>query len=207
MPRVCITVPGNNAQPYRFSLERKIVRLGRAADNDIVVDCPSVSSHHCEMRRVEGGYILADAGSTNGISLDDEPMEIIDLDNGMEIKVGDSDLDFELTPEERAELASEDHVPQQRRKLPSAPAEKTADKAPVEADEPRAAPSRPPAAPPLASSQQASGGINFLISMCFLVLAGLAFYLGLSTKHRAETGRSLWQDLSGSGAPAEETVE
>ena len=58
MPRVCINVTGKNSQPYRFSLDRKIVRLGRAADNDIIIDCPSVSSHHCEMRRVGGGYVF-----------------------------------------------------------------------------------------------------------------------------------------------------
>ncbi|NIP98269.1 MAG: FHA domain-containing protein, partial [Akkermansiaceae bacterium] len=119
MPRVCITVHGKNAQPYRFSLERKVVRLGRASDNDIVINCPSVSSHHCEMRRVEGGYILKDSSSTNGIKLDGDKMEIIDLDNGQEILVGDAALDFTLSGEELDDLSKEERVPQQRARLPA----------------------------------------------------------------------------------------
>ena len=118
MPRVCINVTGKNSQPYRFSLDRKIVRLGRAADNDIIIDCPSVSSHHSEMRRVEGGYILQDLDSTNGIKVDGSRMEVIDLENDMEITVGDAEMEFELTDEERDTLGDEDHAPQGKPKLP-----------------------------------------------------------------------------------------
>ncbi|MEM7316173.1 MAG: FHA domain-containing protein, partial [Planctomycetota bacterium] len=95
-------------------VERKVVRLGRASDNDIVIDCPSVSSHHCEMRRIEGGYILKDTESTNGIKLEGDRMTIIDLENGQEVEVGDANLDFELTKDELSELKKEDHKPQQQ---------------------------------------------------------------------------------------------
>lgn len=118
MPRVCITVPGKNSQPYRFSLDRKIVRLGRAADNDIIIDCPSVSSHHCEMRRVEGGYILQDLDSTNGIKADGCRMEVLDLENDVDVSIGDADLDFELTDDERADLKKEPHKSHGKVKLP-----------------------------------------------------------------------------------------
>ena len=92
--------------------------MGRSTDNDIVIDCPSVSSHHCEMKRIEGGYILEDKDSTNGIKLDDERMEIIDLENDLDILVGDAALEFELTDKEKDALAEEDHVPKQRAPLP-----------------------------------------------------------------------------------------
>ncbi|MDA1006649.1 MAG: FHA domain-containing protein, partial [Verrucomicrobia bacterium] len=118
MPRVCITVPGKNSQPYRFSLDRKIVRLGRAADNDIIIDCPSVSSHHCEMRRVEGGYILQDLDSTNGIKADGSRMEVLDLENDVDVSIGDADLDFELTDDERTDLKKEPHKSHGKVKLP-----------------------------------------------------------------------------------------
>ncbi|MDB4740539.1 FHA domain-containing protein, partial [Akkermansiaceae bacterium] len=64
MPRVSITIPGKNSQPYRFKLDRNKVTIGRSADNDIVIDDTSVSSTHCTMDRVDGGYILRDKNST-----------------------------------------------------------------------------------------------------------------------------------------------
>jgi predicted component of type VI protein secretion system len=211
MPRVCITVPGKNAQPYRFSLERKTVRLGRAADNDIIIDCPSVSSRHCEMLRVEGGYILKDLDSTNGIKLDDDRMEVIDLDNGLRVTVGDAGLDFELNEEERKALRAEDHQPQQKAKLPPVSSREEPEELIDGPDDGRGAapgrqrpaPSRSPVAPPLASAQQMGGGVNFLITVSFLALAALAFWAGLSTKHKTETGGSLWSEVFGSGSAEE----
>ena len=222
MPRVCITVTGKNSQPYRFSLERKIVRLGRAADNDIIIDCPSVSSHHCEMRRVSGGYILQDLDSTNGIKIDGARMEVIDLENDMEVTVGDADLDFELTSEELAELGDEDHSSHNKPKLPpvapgddedgEAPAgEKDDDgtsgdrdeEPPKKARKKKKAPARKEE--PVAAAQP-SGGLNFLISLVFIALAIAVFYFGMSTKHNHTDnwpGRSLWHDLRGQAQPEE----
>ncbi len=46
------------------------LRLGRAADNDVVVDDQQVSRHHAEIRRDEdGGYTLIDLGSANGTDI------------------------------------------------------------------------------------------------------------------------------------------
>ena len=199
MPRVCITVNGKNSQPYRFTLERKIVRLGRSSDNDIVVDDTSVSSHHCEMRRVDGGYILQDLDSTNGIKLDSDRMEIIDLRNGQEISVGDAALDFELTPEETESLSQEKHRPQQRRKLPAAkkadPEKETTPKeksATPESTEParktppatrRPVPAQPRTVASATSKPAPSAAVSFGSTLVFLVLAALSFYLGLASKH------------------------
>jgi len=88
MPRVSITIPDKNPQPYRFNLDHKKVTIGRSKDSDIIIDEPSVSGLHATMERVDGGYILRDRGSTNGITLDDELMQIIDLRNGDDVKVG-----------------------------------------------------------------------------------------------------------------------
>lgn len=212
MPRVCITVTGKNSQPYRFSLERKIVRLGRAADNDIIIDCPSVSSHHCEMRRVGGGYILQDLDSTNGIKVDGERMEVIDLENDIEVTVGDADLDFELTSEELSELGDEDHASHSKRKLP--PIDSGDDEQPDDSQEDGDDEEEPPKkkekkrkAPAKrrepAEARQPSHGLNFLISLIFLFLALAVFFAGMSLKHEANwPGRSLWNDMFGSGQPA-----
>jgi pSer/pThr/pTyr-binding forkhead associated (FHA) protein len=204
MPRVCITVQGKNAQPYRFALDRKVVRIGRSTDNDIVIDCPSVSSHHCAMKRIDGGYILEDNDSTNGIKIDDARMEIIDLENGLDILVGDAALDFELTDKEKDSLSEEDHVPKQRAPLPKKKKEKpAASKQPVSSTA-----SRPvtPGAPSSLVSAQTSSGSNFAITIGLLFLALMAFYFGLASKHRSShptkeySSKGLWGDMWSKGA-------
>jgi len=107
MPRVTITVPDKKPQPYRFQLDRKLTRLGRGSENDIVIDCASVSVHHAEMERVEGGFQLRDTGSTNGIKLDGARKEVIPLRDGMTLKVGDVSFDFQLSDEEKDALSRE----------------------------------------------------------------------------------------------------
>jgi VWFA-related protein len=42
------------------------VRIGRAPDNDIVIDDPTVSSAHAELRDEGGRWVVTDLGSTNG---------------------------------------------------------------------------------------------------------------------------------------------
>ena len=42
------------------------VRIGRDADNDIVIEEDDVSAHHCEIVRVGGELVLIDKNSTNG---------------------------------------------------------------------------------------------------------------------------------------------
>jgi len=68
MPRVTISVPDKTPQPYRFELEREFINIGRGGDNDIIIDNASISTQHCMIERVEGGYILRDNGSTNGLN-------------------------------------------------------------------------------------------------------------------------------------------
>ena len=204
MPRVCITVKGKNAQPYRFSLDRETVRLGRAADNDIVIDCPSVSSNHCEMKRIEGGFILEDDDSTNGIKLEGDRMAIIDLANGLDVEVGDAALEFELTSEEKESLSDEEHKPRQRAHLPEKKEKK--EKKPA-AKRPGPAPRNPVrpgtsgAPAPLASSQTTSGA-NFAITIGLLFVAVMALYFGLASGHRSKfpktdypASKGLWGDM------------
>src|SRR3954468_14451706 len=43
------------------------VVLGRSRDADVRLDDPNVSRRHAELRREEGGWVVADLGSTNGV--------------------------------------------------------------------------------------------------------------------------------------------
>jgi len=60
----------NGTQVYR--LNRKIISIGRHADNDIIVSDPHVSRHHAQLRAAQGYFILLDLNSTGGTSINGE---------------------------------------------------------------------------------------------------------------------------------------
>lgn len=176
MPRVTITVPERNAQPYRFQLDREVVSLGRGSENDIAIDSGSVSVHHAEMRRVEGGYELHDVGSTNGIKLDGVRHEVVPLQNGVTVHIGDVAFDFSLSDEENDALA--------REKPPGLPAMTR---------EPQISGAPKPKAPTYAARK--SSGSPVATTVMFLILAALAFFTGLAVRYQKDTGGSLIQAI------------
>lgn len=70
------------------SLPAKTVRIGRAAENDIVVDDPSISAFHCEIRVGDGFFQFKDMGSTNGIRVNGERLPEAMLCDGDLIRFG-----------------------------------------------------------------------------------------------------------------------
>ena len=57
----------------RYPLRSDVVRIGRSAENDIILDDePTVSAHHLEIRHGDGAYSLHDLESTNGTFLNGE---------------------------------------------------------------------------------------------------------------------------------------
>ena len=194
MPRVLITVPEKNAQPYRFSLDRKVVSLGRGSDNDIVIDSGSVSGKHAEMHRVEGGYELADLGSTNGIKCDGSRQQKVALRSGMTVKLGDVAFDFTLSEEELEAIGHE------RPMLP--PILKEAE---VEAPAQKEKAGREPVpSPPRQVVVQQSAGAGFVMVFLFLVLAAGCFFAGLAIRHEKDTGEPLIKAIVNKDGPLEE---
>lgn len=190
MPRICLTVPNKTPQPYRFPLETEVVTIGRSAANDVVVDHGSVSSRHCEMKRVKGGFILADADSTNGIHLDETEMEVIDLKDGLDIEVGDVIFNYQLTEEELEELSTEKFKSQQKKKKKKKAPSQEAQSTPT-----------PPQPKPVIPANKDTSTRDFAIFTACALAAVLAFYLGLNSAYRAtfdtvkeRHGKSLWSD-------------
>jgi pSer/pThr/pTyr-binding forkhead associated (FHA) protein len=191
MPRVIITAPDQTPQPYRFQLDRQAVQMGRGSENDIAINCGSVSVHHAVMERIEGGYQIRDLDSTNGTKLDGTRMPIIPLRDGLSVKLGDVSFDFSLTSEEKQALA--------REKPPL--------ESPIIAEDPNTvAPkkvARPPARQLQPQFQTTSSAQSFMMMVVFLVLAALAFWIGLSMRHQKDTHSSLMKDMSNKGKAAE----
>jgi hypothetical protein len=49
-----------------YEMNKGIITLGRDITNDIVINDPEVSRHHCRLTQGPGGYTMEDLGSTNG---------------------------------------------------------------------------------------------------------------------------------------------
>jgi hypothetical protein len=79
----------------RHEVERPVLTLGRARECDIVVDDPSVSRRHAELRRGPGGFTLIDLKSTNGTQVNGKPIEQAEVDDGDRIMLGQTELRFE----------------------------------------------------------------------------------------------------------------
>ncbi len=75
-------------------LREAVTTVGSVAGNTVVLADPAVSRKHAGIRRVEGGYELADFGSTNGVYVNGHRMPKKLLAGGDVIRVGNSELVF-----------------------------------------------------------------------------------------------------------------
>lgn len=177
MPRITITEPEKNPQPYRFDLDTETVRIGRAEASEIMLTCGSISSFHAEMVRVPGGFELRDLGSTNGITHDEESVDTWMLRDGDQLLLGDVEFHFQLGEDELAVLAGEGGGPE--KPLP---------------DMPEVAAAKPPPRPrmtPQPATATGGGLSGWWLVLAFIVLGSASFYAGLSLRHKNETGSTL----------------
>jgi hypothetical protein len=80
----------------RTILDGDRVVIGRSRDSDVVLDDPNVSRRHAELRHVEGRWVVADLGSTNGVKVNGRKVRDAPLRPGDEITLGLVRLRFEL---------------------------------------------------------------------------------------------------------------
>ncbi len=72
-------------------LPQRTVRIGRAADNDLVIDDLVVSRRHAELRaRPDGTFEIADLGSHNGTYLNGSPIDTAPVTAGDIVGIGHS---------------------------------------------------------------------------------------------------------------------
>jgi hypothetical protein len=81
----------------RFALEPSagLVRVGRAADNDVAIDNQRVSRYHAQLRWVESSWLAYDLGSTNGTYVDQQRASSSQprvVRPGVVLKLGDHEL-------------------------------------------------------------------------------------------------------------------
>jgi soluble lytic murein transglycosylase-like protein len=74
-------------------------RIGRAADNDLVIEARSVSLYHAEAVLEGGSWRLRDLGSTNGTIVAGRRIELITLGGPTRVHLGFEGPTLTLTPE------------------------------------------------------------------------------------------------------------
>jgi hypothetical protein len=79
----------------RYSLIMSTVRIGRHSDNDLCLNNSSVSRHHAVVRRQnDGSFVLMDLGAKNGVYVNGDKQETVNLVNGDLIELGEAQLRF-----------------------------------------------------------------------------------------------------------------
>ncbi len=94
-------------------LEQPVVNIGRALDNDLILEDRQVSRHHARLRQRYGRYILHDLGSTGGTTVNGFPVQEIVLRPGDIISLSGVDLIYaESEPLDRPERGHTQPIPQ-----------------------------------------------------------------------------------------------
>jgi hypothetical protein len=81
-------------EPVRTLPIGRRVRIGRQADNDLVVTDPGVSRHHAEVTSERGTCALRDLGSTNGTLVNGTRVSEHVLRDGDRVQIGSSVIEF-----------------------------------------------------------------------------------------------------------------
>jgi len=94
--RAYLLVSTRGSRPVQFDLGGHLIGIGRASDNDVIVDDPMVSRHHCQLRLQHGAYSFADLGSRNGSTVNGQPVSQVALGPGDLIRIGDTEIEFQV---------------------------------------------------------------------------------------------------------------
>ncbi len=94
--RAYLLVSTRGSRPVQFDLGGPLIGIGRASDNDVILDDPMVSRHHCQLKLQHGAYSFADLGSRNGSMVNGQPVSQIALGPGDLIQIGDTEVEFQV---------------------------------------------------------------------------------------------------------------
>ncbi|NOZ27551.1 MAG: FHA domain-containing protein [Chloroflexi bacterium] len=89
-----------------YTLDRECTRIGRAPDNDIVLQDPFASRRHAEILWEDGRYRVRDLGSKNGVFLDGQRVQEAWLDDGCVLQLADIQLRFHDPAATRTQVAA-----------------------------------------------------------------------------------------------------
>jgi FHA domain-containing protein len=94
--RAFLLVRTDGAAPVQFDIGGALISVGRASDNDVIVDDPLVSRHHCQLKLQHGAYSFADLGSRNGSWVNGHAVSEVALGPGDVIRIGSTEIEFQV---------------------------------------------------------------------------------------------------------------
>lgn len=94
--RAYLLVMSEGSPAVQFDLGGALISIGRASDNDVIVDDPLVSRHHCQLKLQHGAYGLADLGSRNGSWVNGQQVSEVALGPGDHIRIGSTEIEFQV---------------------------------------------------------------------------------------------------------------
>lgn len=95
---IVISEDGNRR---KFELgKKKVIRIGKKTDNDIVVSDKTVSRNHIEIQVTDdNSYLLKDLNSTNGTMINGMKVKEAFLSQGDQIEIGETKIEFQTYDE------------------------------------------------------------------------------------------------------------
>ena len=80
------------------TLSKEVASIGRANDNDIVLNDFSVSRRHAYLKLENGSWVIYDNQSTNGVRVNDKPVPSAGVGDGDQVTIGTFLLRFRSGP-------------------------------------------------------------------------------------------------------------
>jgi pSer/pThr/pTyr-binding forkhead associated (FHA) protein len=96
MPKLLLKF--NAAVIKEIPFDKDAISVGRKPDNDVVVDNPAISGHHCKIAKNGDVYVLEDLDSTNGTYVNEKRVQKADLKNNDVIGIAKHALVFIAEP-------------------------------------------------------------------------------------------------------------
>ena len=78
-----------------FEIVDNEVHVGRELDNTLRLPDPSISRHHCVLRKTAGGFEIQDLQSSNGVLVNGNRVQTAHLRDGDRISLGQVQLTFQ----------------------------------------------------------------------------------------------------------------
>lgn len=93
MPKLILTTDTQGKVAFEFTED--LITIGRAPDNMVIIDDPSVSSRHAQLELSGETYRIKDLGSTNGTRVNGTPITETILRFDDRVRFGGVDARFE----------------------------------------------------------------------------------------------------------------
>src|SRR5882724_7732911 len=93
---------------FRLCVKRTVAILGRSTRCDFVVDDPSISRKHAEIRIREDHLLLKDLHSRNGTFVDGQPIHATEVSQGQVVRFGK--VSFTVQADDDGEPCSDDET-------------------------------------------------------------------------------------------------